>query len=217
MSTDSIPSRGISHPFWWGEALGSFLLDCSRWRSNRREVRMASNKFTSWIVPFYLGESVDAEQRKIQEIWSWDFEELECAHDYIQWLFPLMEVSAFNSDAPLVDAGVVTAFTEDERLRQNLLKSLIVMLAFYGWTGIVTEDGKLSIKPSADRRDRELEWICPCDHNYLRITRILKCLMTFGLNQPAQAFYTCLEQIYRERSDLIGGETFSYWTKAMKN
>jgi hypothetical protein len=50
----------------------------------------------------------------------------------------------------------------------------------------------------------------------LRITRILKCLMTLGLRQPALAFYACLEQIYRERGYLIGGETFNYWTSAMK-
>ncbi|MFN6478684.1 opioid growth factor receptor-related protein, partial [Nostoc sp. DedQUE07] len=24
----------------------------------------------------------------IQEMWTWDFEQLECTHDYIQWLFP---------------------------------------------------------------------------------------------------------------------------------
>ena len=54
------------------------------------------------------------------------------------------------------------------------------------------------------------------DHNYLRITRILKCLMTFGLIDEAQAFYECLRQIYREESDQIGGETFQYWTNQSK-
>jgi Opioid growth factor receptor (OGFr) conserved region len=53
-------------------------------------------------VPINL-HGVDSEGRKLAEIWAWDFEELECAHDYIQWLFPLMEVSAFNPDAPLVN------------------------------------------------------------------------------------------------------------------
>jgi Opioid growth factor receptor (OGFr) conserved region len=177
--------------------------------------KMDSNKFTSWIVPFYSGDGVDSEGRKLSEIWAWDFEELECAHDYIQWLFPLTEVSAFNSDAPLVNEEVVAAFAGDRQLRQNLLKSVTVMLKFYGWHGVVSEAEELSIESASDRQARESEWICPCDHNYLRITRILKCLMVFGLEQPALAFYTCLEQIYREWSDLIGGETFSYWTSAV--
>jgi Opioid growth factor receptor (OGFr) conserved region len=177
---------------------------------------MGSNKFTSWIIPFYSGDGVDSEGRKLAEIWAWDFEELECAHDYIQWLFPLMEASAFNPDAPLVNEEVVAAFAGDRQLRQNLLKSVTVMLKFYGWYGVVNEAEELAIEPSSDRKDREAEWICPCDHNYLRITRILKCLMTLGLRQPALAFYACLEQIYRERGYLIGGETFNYWTSAMK-
>ncbi len=54
------------------------------------------------------------------------------------------------------------------------------------------------------------------DHNYLRITRILKCLMTFGLEDEARAFYECLRRIYREDSDQIGDETFQYWTNAVK-
>jgi Opioid growth factor receptor (OGFr) conserved region len=178
---------------------------------------MSSNKFISWIVPFYSGDGVDSEGRKLSEIWAWDFEELECAHDYIQWLFPLTEVSAFNSEAPLVNEEVVAAFMGDRQLRQNLLKSVTVMLKFYGWHGVVNEAEELLIEPASDREVRESEWICPCDHNYLRITRILKCLMGFGLEQPALAFYACLEQIYRKRSDLIGGETFSYWTKAIKS
>jgi hypothetical protein len=40
--------------------------------------------------------------------------------------------------------------------------------------------------------------------------------MAFSLKQPALAFYACLEQIYQERSDLIGGETFSYWAGAVE-
>jgi Opioid growth factor receptor (OGFr) conserved region len=176
---------------------------------------MANNKFTSQIVPFYLEETVDTEGRMLAEIWAWDFEELECAHDYIQWLFPLTQASAFNLDAPLVDESVIAKFAENQQLRQNLLKSVVVMLAFYGWEGIVDTTGELSIKTISCREKRQVEWICPCDHNYLRITRILQCLMTFGLQQSALAFYECLQQIYREHSDLIGGETFSYWTNAV--
>jgi Opioid growth factor receptor (OGFr) conserved region len=178
---------------------------------------MASNRFTVQIVPFYLGEGVDVVGRRLTEIWAWDFEELECAHDYIQWLFPLKEASAFNPDAPLVDEGVMAAFAKDQQLRRNLLKSVVVMLAFYGWDGVINDGEKLSIAPSANRVEREADWICPCDHNYLRITRILKCLMTFGLKQPALAFYECLRQIYRENGDLIGGETFQYWSNAVKD
>ncbi len=174
-------------------------------------------QLTAMLIPFYLGEKRDSEGRMIQEMWAWDFEELECAHDYIQWLFPISEKSAFNRDAPVVDENIVQTFQSDLRLQQNLLRSFTVMIQFYGLRRYENEDGKIVITQSKDYPSRKREWVCMFDHNYLRITRILKCLITFGLRDEAQAFYECLQQIYRESSDQIGGETFQYWTNAIKS
>ncbi|MEM6424522.1 MAG: opioid growth factor receptor-related protein [Cyanobacteria bacterium P01_D01_bin.128] len=68
---------------------------------------VVKSQLTEILVPFYLGEKADIHERKIQQMWNWDFETLECAHDYIQWLFPLADESAFNSDAPIVDEAVI--------------------------------------------------------------------------------------------------------------
>lgn len=168
------------------------------------------------LVPFYLGEQTDAEGRMIREIWTWDFEELECVHNYIQWLFPLPEKSSFNSEAPIVDDEVIQAFHTSTDLRQNLLKSLTLMLKFYGLQGCEDNNGRFVVTKSEGYLDRKQEWICIMNHNYLRITRILKCLMVLGLESYAQAFYYCLEQIYREESRHIGGKTFQYWTNTVK-
>lgn len=175
-----------------------------------------AQKLTAMLVPFYLGEQPDSEGRTIQAIWAWDFEDLECTHDYIQWLFPIAEQSRFNINAPVVDAEIVRAFQSDRRLRQNLHKSFVVMLRFYGLQYHEHEANKIEIDRSADYPIRQREWVSIFDHNYLRITRILKCLMAFGLVAEANAFYQCLQQIYHEDSDLIGGETFEYWTNAVK-
>ncbi|MBE9010455.1 hypothetical protein IQ250_09580 [Pseudanabaenaceae cyanobacterium LEGE 13415] len=170
-----------------------------------------TNRSTNLLIPFYLGEQRDIEGRTIEEIWALDFEELECVHDYIQWLFPLAERSAFNSNAPIVTSETIDTFRSDPRLRQNLVRSLQVMLHFYG---LQEDNGKIT--RSENYPIRKLEWVDLFNHNYLRITRILKCLMTFGLEEYAQAFYECLTQIYREESDCIGSETFRYWTNAVK-
>ena len=87
-------------------------------------------QLTAMIVPFYLGQA-DAKGRMIQEIWAWDFKQIEGIHDYIQWLFPLPERSSFNPDAPVVDDEVIQAFHTSTDLRHNLLKSLTLMLRFY--------------------------------------------------------------------------------------
>jgi Opioid growth factor receptor (OGFr) conserved region len=172
-------------------------------------------QLTAKIVPFYLGEQQDSAQRTIQEIWAWDFEELEIVHDYIQWLFPLPEKSAFNSDAPIVNDEVIQAFQTNPQLRQNLRHSFTVMLRFYGLQSHESE-GKIIIYKSQDYLSRKHEWVSLFNHNYLRITRILKCLVTLGLPNEAQALYKCLQQIYQEDSDKIGSKTFQYWTKAVK-
>jgi hypothetical protein len=173
-------------------------------------------QLTAMLVPFYLGEQKDSEGRTIQEMWSWNFEELECAHDYIQWLFPLSERSAFNPDAPIVDEEVIQVFQSNPQLRQNLLRSLTVMLHFYGLQRHESNDGKIVVSQSEDYPNRKREWVCIFDHNYLRIIRILKCLMTFGLENEAQVFYECLRKIYSEDSNQIGSETFQYWTIAIQ-
>ena len=166
------------------------------------------------IVPFYLGQP-DTKGRMIQEIWAWDFKKIEGVHDYIQWLFPLPERSSFNPDAPVVDDEVIQAFHTNTALRQNLLKSLTLMLRFYGLQGGEDNLGDFVVIKSEEYPIRKQEWICVMNHNYLRITRILRCLMVLGLESYAQSFYRCLEQIYREESRHIGAKTFQYWTNAI--
>jgi Opioid growth factor receptor (OGFr) conserved region len=168
---------------------------------------------TDLLIPFYLGEQTDLRGRKIQAIWAWDVEELECTHDYIQWLFPLDEQSRFNTDAPIVNEDILRSFQSDRQLLENLLTSLTVMLKFYGLQYI---NETKQIERSADYPIRKQEWVNNFDHNYLRITRILKCLMIFGLAAEARSFYQCLAEIYRENSNLIGAETFQYWTDAVR-
>ena len=177
----------------------------------------SEQNLTAMIVPFYLGEKSDLEGRRIQQMWAWDFEELECAHDYIQWLFPIAEKSHFNPHAPVVDENVIQAFKENPRLQKNLLQSFSVMLNFYGLAISRDEQGKVYVEKSENYPDRKHEWVNMLNHNYLRITRMLKCLITFGLIQETQAFYECLKTIYREDSDQIGGETFQYWTDAVNS
>jgi hypothetical protein len=164
---------------------------------------------TAMLIPFYLGERPDSEGRMLQDMWAWEVEALECAHDYIQWWFPIAEKSMFNSNAPVLDETVIQAFHRHPQLRQNLRRSWMVMLQFYGL------QFDRAVTRSADYSIRKSEWVQRFNHNYLRITRILKCLMTLGLESEARSFYECLREIYREEPDQIGGETFQYWTGAV--
>lgn len=172
---------------------------------------------TAMIVPFYLGEKPDLKGRTIQQIWTWDFEALESVHDYIQWLFPLSDKSNFNFYAPTVDEQVIETFRKNPLLQQNLLRSFSIMLNFYGLKVDKDKQGKITVERSKEYPSRKREWVQMFDHNYLRITRILKCLMTFDLQEEAQAFYDCLSHMYQENKVQIGRETFQYWTDSVNS
>jgi hypothetical protein len=165
-------------------------------------------------VAFYLGKSTDSEGRRLDQIWGWNNRELEWTHDYIQWLFPLRERSQFNPGAPILTAESIDAFRKNDELRNRLTTSVQVMLKFYGLTSLVAADGSIEISRAPDFNERRPEWLTAGNHNFLRLTRMLKSLQALGLPNWAQALFASLDQIHRENSHEIGAKTFAYWKSA---
>lgn len=186
-------------------------------KGNNPKKEMMENRFTKVIVPFYLNKQTDSEGRLLSELWELDNNELEDEHDYIQWLFPLREASIHNHNAPIVNDAVIEAFLSEPRMRRNLLQSLKVMLRFYGLELNEAEDDTTIIAFSDDYEFRKKVWLRKYNHNYLRLTRILKCLMMFGLEEYAGELYDCLQKIYDEEGDKIGEETLQFWTEAVNS
>ncbi len=166
------------------------------------------------IILFYSGLSADDRGRKINEIWEWDYAKLEYTHDYIQWLFPLIAQSRFNRDAPTLTPEVIQTFRSSYELKQNLLKSLVLMLGFYGLTLSSNDSNKIVIVKNDNYSERKKQWINLRNHNYLRLTRILTCLKLLGLETYGQALFNGLSQIYQEEQSAIGLETYNYWKNA---
>lgn len=166
-------------------------------------------KTKSKLVHFYSSAGTDSEGRTIAEILAWNDDKLEHVHNYIQWLFPLREASAFNSDAPTLTDEDLREFARNAALRQNMLKSFERLLRFYG---LKLENGRIMKAESFP--DRARNWLTSRNHNFLRITRILKCLKILGFEKEAGMFLTCLGDIYKSHRSTIGGETYSYWMTA---
>jgi hypothetical protein len=165
------------------------------------------------IVEFYRGTTTDFLGRRLSDLWAWDHERLEGVHDYIQVLFPNCDPSFFNFHAPLLDEEAVAAFCTDPLLRENLARSLDLMLRFYG----LEHDratGQIVRRPEFEERAQN--WLNRRNHNYLRITRILLCLHELGLDDLGRAFLAALEAIYLERPDQIGTLTMDYWRDAAR-
>lgn len=164
----------------------------------------------SRLVEFYRGEATDAEGRYLQDIWAWPDAELEAVHDFIQWLFPLPEPSRFNADAPLLSQAEIHAFAADANLRANLRKSFERIL---GFLGLAESEGKIIDGPNFARRKGDV-WATP-NHNWLRITRILRSLTLLGLEIEAKKLYDWLDETYRRGRFTIDAATFRYWTGAV--
>jgi hypothetical protein len=164
----------------------------------------------SRLVAFYRGEATDTEGRRLEEIWDWNDEELEIVHDCVQWLFPLTEPSQFNRDAPVLTDADIADFHTDSVLQGNHRKSFERMLAFFGLA--LAEDGRAVDSPNFAARVPDV-WAVP-NHNWRRITRILRSLTLLGLATLARIFFGWLEATYGSRKFPISEETFQYWTEA---
>ena len=163
----------------------------------------------SHIVEFYSSRRADSEGRQIEKIWGFSPSELEDVHDYIQWLFPLPEASAFNWDAPILTADDIRIFRADDELKKNLSKSFDVMLAFYGFRNQDQDIVRGNNYPQAAEN-----WITPGDHNFLRLTRILRSMSLLGLETEAAQFLRALEVVYKEQPRIVGN-SIGYWRAAV--
>jgi hypothetical protein len=151
--------------------------------------------------------------RTLDHILAWDDARLEQVHDFIQWLFPLPERSGFNPDAPLLTSEDRAAFAADESLRERVRTALRRMLRFYGFE--LVADGKPVVRPGAGWDDRVGRWVTPNNHNFLRISRILRSCSLLGLAAEAAAFLEALEALAETRRPVVGHVTVSYWRRAV--
>jgi hypothetical protein len=167
----------------------------------------------SRLVEFYGGKTTDSEGRLLEDVLAWDDEELEAVHDFIQWLFPLPEPSNFNPDAPLLTDADIREFKSDPLLRANLLKSCRRVLSFLGLE--LTEGGEVTEGANFAQRVPDV-WAFP-NHNWLRVSRILRSLTLLGLETQARALFERLRAFVQSRRFPIPADTFGYWTRATQS
>src|ERR1043165_1674234 len=137
------------------------------------------------LISFYLKESPNSDGRWLEELWEWSDEDWETEKDFIQWLFPTNQASAFNADAPLLNEEIMKEWHKDKLLQHNLRQSYERWLRF---CGVERVDAKLHL---ANRKPN----VCGgFNHNWLRITRVLKSLTLLGLPKESQEFFSLLRE-----------------------
>ena len=185
-------------------------------RSHRRVCASSARTVmaVSRLLEFYSGHSPNSRGRYLRQLQSQSFDDLEHVHDYIQWMFPLLERSAYNVNAPVLSTSDVVEFRRDERLRCALLESFAVMLKFYG-IDKTESDGIVRVTSASTFPVRSTLWLQPGNHNFLRITRILRSLCLLGCRSYATALLEWLQTLYAKHAPIIGEDTFRYWTRAV--
>ncbi|KAI7805546.1 opioid growth factor receptor-like protein 1 [Triplophysa rosa] len=114
----------------------------------------------------------------IEEIltkWRGDYDKLEHNHTYIQWLFPLRE-QGLNFYAQELTQDEIKEFQSTREAKRRFLLAYTIMLDFFG---IKLLDKNGNVARAQNWQDR-FQHLNESQHNYLRITRILKSLGELG-------------------------------------
>ncbi|XP_067876218.1 opioid growth factor receptor-like protein 1 isoform X2 [Heterodontus francisci] len=130
-------------------------------------------------LKFYMQEiALKPDGVYIDEIltkWKGDYDKLEHNHTYIQWLFPLRE-PGLNWHAEELTAEEIKEFLKTKKAKSNYLQVYEIMLDFFG---MKLEDKSTGSVARASNWKERFQHLNESQHNYLRITRILKSLGEF--------------------------------------
>ena len=142
------------------------------------------------------------------------YPELETNHGYIQWIFPTSIPSkAVPGNAPptrpdFVNRVVAERGENREQLIQNVvLGNLSVMMGFYGfvWDSI----NFVPISPPKLFQAR-VENLKRNTHNFLRISRIIRCVRELGMIGLARRIY----RVFHTHISNVPLDTIGYWRES---
>ena len=145
------------------------------------------------VVAFLEGEGPDVAGRSVFDVLAFDNATLERTHDFIQWLFPLAEVSGAVPDAPVLTADDIAAIQASGLAHCALAAATDRMDAFYRTTH---------------------DWLMPNDHNHRRITRIIRSLRLLVGDAQADAFRDAILARVEETRAPVSVRSRGYWATA---
>ena len=162
------------------------------------------------IIDFLHGKTIGG--YNMYNIWLWKPDKLEWNLEYINYLFPVFYSDKLNKDTEAIN---------------NIKKSFLVMLRFYGWEVIddnvfrtIIRDKK-SILP-----DKPMKWFSNYVNfknetqsrpegvgsaNFKRIDRMFECFNQFGLERESTLLFLALCKTYANYGDKIGESEFRKW------
>jgi len=147
----------------------------------------------SEITSFLSGAGTDHRGRRLRDILGFGDDALETTHDYIQWLFPIPEQSAFNPWAPVLTTGDMDELRHYPDALDNLRAAAQRMLEFYR---------------------NNVHWLTATDHNHLRISRIIRSLKLIVGQEEADRFYDEIMRLVKVAGSPVSANAVAYWRRA---
>lgn len=161
------------------------------------------------VVCFYTDEcKKNTDGYTLTDILNFNDLELEKNHNYIQWIFPLTENSLHALHAPVIDKTDVEIISTE--CRDKIIASFERMLKFYGLK-LSYENTYIIVEKGDNWQENSMRWLHLNNHNYLRLTRIMKSLCLMNMQNYAKSLYVTLMQINEEFPGCISEPTLNYW------
>jgi len=156
---------------------------------------------------FYTEDGQDAENRRHYDILSMTDEELEKTHDFIQWIFPTPNPSAFNPDAPILTPATIEYLKHDAVFQARFSCALRRMFDF--WQLPYKRSGKnYLVQPFT----KHLWWMEHDNHNLLRMTRVMESCRLLGYEKTGRSLFEALVRTIKEHPEFYFIEPINvYW------
>lgn len=143
------------------------------------------------LYAFLKGEGKDINGRTFESVMGFNNLKMEIIHNYIQSLFPTDEPSAYHKSVVLTPELIET-MKNDSVVLGNLQRAFNKMMDFYGFI----PDDKGNIRLVSPNLKKALKtWLKPNNHNFLRITRILRCMHLFEMKEEENKLYRELKRL----------------------
>jgi hypothetical protein len=146
------------------------------------------------VVAFLSGTGTDTRGFTLEQVLQQSDAWLEQDHNYIQWLFPLLDESQQVHDAPVLTEADVETLQQSEVAQADQQRAVHRMLQFY--------------------RDKE-HWLTSMDHNHLRITRMIKSIRLLQSLEAAEDIYNTLMDEVHQAGNPISPKNIAFWTDAV--
>lgn len=160
-------------------------------------------KDDQFVINFFLGLELDSNSRTISDILSFNEQEIENTHDFIQYIFPTIEKSNYNPNAPLISENLKRLFSENVVAQENFCKTCRLFLHFCGFKCLKSNELFTPVY--------EKSFLSRPSHNLLRISRVLNSLNQIGKKSCSREIFSQIETFNFLYPKVIPTSSYEIW------